>query len=170
MIGNPRLLFLDEPTTGFDPGARRDAWQNLRDLRDAGVTILLTTHYMDEAQALADRVAVISQGRVVATGTPANIGGRETARARIRFALPVGAALDDLPVPALGGDDALLTVETREPTRVLHLLTGWALQRGVVLDRLAVDRPSLEEVYLQLTDPSPAGAGDDVAVLTRSTG
>jgi len=170
VIGNPRLLFLDEPTTGFDPGARRDAWQNLRDLRDAGVTILLTTHYMDEAQALADRVAVISQGRIVATGTPANVGGRETARARIRFALPVGAALDDLPVPALGGDDALLTVETREPTHVLHLLTGWALQRGVVLDRLAVDRPSLEEVYLQLTDPSPAGAGDDVAVLTRSTG
>ena len=113
---------------------------------------------------------VISQGRIVATGTPANIGGRETALARNRFAPPVGAALDDLPVPALGGDDALLTVETREPTRVLHLLTGWALQRGVVLDRLAVDRPSLEEVYLQLTDPSPAGAGDDVAVLTRSTG
>jgi ABC-2 type transport system ATP-binding protein len=170
VIGNPRLLFLDEPTTGFDPGARRDAWQNVRDLRDAGMTILLTTHYMDEAQALADRVAVISQGRIVATGTPASIGGRDTARARIRFALPVGAALDQLPVPTVRGDDALLTVETGEPTRALHLLTGWALQRGVALDRLTVDRPSLEEVYLQLTDPSPARAGDNESVLTRSAG
>ena len=90
LIGAPELLFLDEPTTGFDPNARRDAWQVVRDLRGQGTTILLTTHYMEEAQALADRVAVISGGRIVAEGTPATIGGRDTARARIRFALPAG--------------------------------------------------------------------------------
>ena len=90
LIGGPELLFLDEPTTGFDPNARRDAWQIVRDLRDEGTTILLTTHYMEEAQALADRVAVISGGQIVAEGTPATIGGRDTARYRIRFAQPAG--------------------------------------------------------------------------------
>lgn len=97
MVGNPRLLFLDEPTTGFDPSARRAAWQVVRDLRDAGTTILLTTHYMDEAQTLADRVAVISAGWIVAEGTPASLGGRDTARARIRFALPDGTSAAELP-------------------------------------------------------------------------
>ena len=97
LIGGPELLFLDEPTTGFDPNARRDAWQIVRNLRGEGTTILLTTHYMEEAQALADRVAVISGGRIVAEGTPATIGGRDTARARIRFALPAGYPAADLP-------------------------------------------------------------------------
>ena len=119
LIGDPRLLFLDEPTTGFDPNARRDAWQIVRDLRDAGTTIVLTTHYMDEAQALADRVAVMSGGRIVAEGPPSTIGGRDAARARIRFALPDGYTAADLPLPAVAGH-GLVTVETAEPTEALH--------------------------------------------------
>ncbi|HUA30305.1 MAG TPA: ABC transporter ATP-binding protein [Streptosporangiaceae bacterium] len=150
MVGNPRLLFLDEPTTGFDPGARREAWEIVRSLRAAGTTVLLTTHYMDEAQALADRVAVISGGRIVAEGTPSAIGGRDTASARIRFVLPSGCTPGDLPPDAVVAD-GLVTIETADPTPVLHRLTGWALERGTVLDRLTVDRPSLEDVYLSLT-------------------
>jgi ABC-2 type transport system ATP-binding protein len=177
MVGNPRLLFLDEPTTGFDPSARRGAWQVVRDLRDAGTTILLTTHYMDEAQALADRVAVISAGRIVAEGTPDSLGGRDTARTRIRFALPAGASVRDLPVAGQPGDDGLVTVEVDEPTAVLHQLTGWALDRGVTLPGLVVDRPSLEDVYLLLTDgggadgtgADGAGDGDGAAAHGRRT-
>jgi ABC-2 type transport system ATP-binding protein len=157
MIGDPELLFLDEPTTGFDPSARRGAWQIVRALREAGTTIVLTTHYMDEAQALADRVAVMAGGQIVAQGTPSAIGGRDTARTRIRFALPRGSTLGDLPAAAVPGDDGLVTVQTTEPTRTLHLLTAWALGRGTLLDRLTVDRPSLEDVYLRLTgDDEPA--------------
>jgi ABC-2 type transport system ATP-binding protein len=155
---NPELLFLDEPTTGFDPNARRDAWELVQDLRSAGITILLTTHYMDEAQALADRVAVMSGGQIVAEGTPANIGGRDTARTRIRFALPDGYAVGDLPADLVSspvpGPGAMVTVETDSPTGTLHQLTGWALRRGTELGLLTVDRPSLEDVYLRLTDYS----------------
>ena len=151
LIGNPDLLFLDEPTTGFDPNARRDAWEVVRNLRGSGTTIMLTTHYMDEAQALAGRLAVISDGQIVAEGTPATIGGRDTARARIHFTLPPGCTAADLPVDAMpaGG---LVTVQTAEPTQTLHQLTGWALRQGTVLDQLTVDRPSLEDIYLRLTD------------------
>jgi ABC-2 type transport system ATP-binding protein len=161
MIGNPRLLFLDEPTTGFDPNARRGAWELVENLRSAGTTILLTTHYMEEAQALADRVAVIAAGQIVAAGPPATIGGRDTAQARIRFGLPTGHATGDLPFETTAGDDGLLTVHTDEPTLLLHRLTGWALDHGVTLSRLTVDRPSLEDVYLRLTgspteEPDPA--------------
>ncbi|MGI8492782.1 MAG: ABC transporter ATP-binding protein [Acidimicrobiales bacterium] len=127
VIGNPRLLFLDEPTTGFDPSARRGAWQVVRDLRAAGTTILLTTHYMEEAQQLADRLAVIASGQIVAEGTPATIGGRDTARSRVRFALPSGCGPADLPVPVELGADGLAEIEVDEPTEVLHHLTGWAL-------------------------------------------
>jgi ABC-2 type transport system ATP-binding protein len=155
LIGNPELLFLDEPTTGFDPSARRDAWQIVRGLRGCGTTILLTTHYMDEAQALADRVAVMSGGRIVAEGTPSDLGGRASAQARIRFALPRGHAVADLPPGAALADpvldDGLVTAATSMPTETLHQLTGWALSRGLTLDRLTVDRPSLEDVYLGLT-------------------
>jgi ABC-2 type transport system ATP-binding protein len=151
LIGRPDLLFLDEPTTGFDPGARRDAWQIVRNLRGSGTTILLTTHYMEEAQALADRVALISGGQIVAEGTPSAIGGRDSARARIRFALPGSCAVADLPLAASADGDGLVTVETTEPTATLHELTGWVLGRGMVLDRLTVERPSLEDVYLRLT-------------------
>jgi ABC-2 type transport system ATP-binding protein len=151
LVGRPDLLFLDEPTTGFDPNARRDAWQIVRDLRGEGTTILLTMHYMEEAQALADRVAVIADGQIVAEGTPSTIGGRDTARTRIRFALPAGRTAGDLPFDVVPGD-GLVTVETAEPTRTLHQLTGWALGHGTVLDQLTVDRPSLEDIYLRLTD------------------
>ena len=163
LVGNPKLLFLDEPTTGFDPSARQDAWELVRGLRAAGTTVLLTTHYMEEAQALADRVAVLSGGQIVAEGTPDTIGGRDTARTRIRFARPAGYALADLPLAASAGADSagddLVTVETAEPAEALHQLTGWALSRGVPLDRLTVDRPSLEDIYLRLTGPDTAGSG-----------
>jgi ABC-2 type transport system ATP-binding protein len=165
LIGGPDLLFLDEPTTGFDPSARRDAWQIVRNLRGSGTTILLTTHYMEEAQALADRVAVISGGQIVAEGPPSALGGRDTARVRIRFALPPACSVADLPLPASVAADGLVMVEAAEPTAALHQLTGWALRAGCVLDRLAVDRPSLEDVYLRLT-------ADDAApdLVTNSTG
>jgi ABC-2 type transport system ATP-binding protein len=154
IIGNPRLLFLDEPTTGFDPNARQAAWQVIRDLRASGTTILLTTHYMEEAQALADRVAVIASGRIVADGTPATIGGRDLARTRIRFALPVGCTPEQLPCAAVVDLDGLVLVEVDNPTEALHSLTEWALQRHIVLAQLTVDRPNLEEIYLQLTSTS----------------
>ncbi|WP_042370854.1 ABC transporter ATP-binding protein [Streptacidiphilus neutrinimicus] len=161
IIGNPRLLFLDEPTTGFDPNARHGAWDVVRNLRDTGTSILLTTHYMDEAQALADRVAVIAAGRIVATGTPATIGGRDHALKRIRFTLPDGCSPDDLPVPVDVEADGTVTASVAEPTRVLHQLTGWALDRGLVLNGLTVEQPSLEDVYLGLTADHEAAPAPD---------
>jgi ABC-2 type transport system ATP-binding protein len=151
LIGDPDLLFLDEPTTGFDPSARRDAWQLVRDLRADGTTILLTTHDMEEAQILADRVVVLSGGRVAAAGTPSTIGGRDTATARISFALPAGVAATDLPFPAATDGNGGLVVETDSATETLQRLTTWAVDRGVELTGLAVERPSLEDVYLELT-------------------
>jgi ABC-2 type transport system ATP-binding protein len=151
MIGNPGLLVLDEPTTGFDPNARRAAWQLIRNLRDAGATILLTTHYMEEAQALADRVAVMADGHIVAQGGPSTIGGRHTAQTRIRFALPTESAVADLPVDAVPGGDGLVVAAVDEPTEALQRLTAWALSRHIVLDQLTVDRPSLEDAYVHLT-------------------
>ena len=158
VIGNPRLLFLDEPTTGFDPSARHSAWQLVRELRASGTTIVLTTHYMEEAQELADRVAVMAAGIIVAEGDPATIGGRDRARARIQFTLPPGAQSDDLPVAPTEHEGGLITVEVDDPTTTLYALTGWALQRNTSLPDLAVLRPSLEEIYLQLTqiDTPPA--------------
>src|SRR5438105_1695784 len=117
LIGDPELLFLDEPTTGFDPSARRQAWGLVRDLCRLGKTVLLTTHYMDEAQALADRVIVIAAGVIVAEGPPESIGGRGAARARIRFVLPPGVAPADLPVPAGDGLDGEVVIDATDPTR-----------------------------------------------------
>jgi ABC-2 type transport system ATP-binding protein len=158
IIGNPRVLFLDEPTTGFDPSARRGAWDVIRGLRDQGTAIMLTTHYMDEAQELADRVAVISGGKIVEQGVPATLGGRDRARARIRFQLPDGYAAADLPVQATVGEDGRLVVEADEPTELLHRLTGWAVEQRTVLPGLTVDRPSLEDIYLGLTAVQAAAA------------
>jgi ABC-2 type transport system ATP-binding protein len=158
LIGNPALLYLDEPTTGFDPAARRDAWQLVRGLRTAGMTILLTTHDMDEAQALADRVVLLSGGVVVAVGEPAALGGRDAERARISFRLPAGYTAADLPVPSHPAN-GMVVVETGAPTQTLHQLTDWAMGRGQVLAALTVERPSLEDVYLELTragTPPPA--------------
>ena len=178
LIGDPELLFLDEPTTGFDPAARRDAWQLVRSLRDSGTTILLTTHYMEEAQALADRVAVLSDGQVVAQGTLADIGGRAAAQTQIRFALPRGCVAADLPAwarPGMGpaaGPEAgdLVAVAVSEPTRALHELTTWALHRGLVLDQLTVEPPSLEDVYLRLTGPGRAADTDGTRAGGRRAG
>ncbi len=160
LVGNPELIFLDEPTTGFDPSARRDAWDVVRGLCAQGRTVVLTTHYMDEAQALADSVTVIAAGRVVASGSPDTLGGRDRGETTVRFELPNGVALAELPlpddmVPQLRGD--FVELHVAEPTALLHALTGWAVGRGEVLSGLAVDRPSLEDVYLSLTGNSKAG-------------
>jgi ABC-2 type transport system ATP-binding protein len=153
LAGDPELLFLDEPTTGFDPAARRGAWEIVRNLRSLGKTIFLTTHYMDEAQTLADEVAIISQGVIVAQGPPRTLGGRDTAATRLRFRLPEGA--DELPETLRSVatvTDATVELSTDDPTATLHELTGWALDRGIRLDELEVSRPSLEDVYLSITE------------------
>ncbi len=151
LAGDPSLLFLDEPTTGFDPGARRRAWEVVRNLASIGKTIFLTTHYMEEAQALAGRVAIIARGRILAEGPPASLGGRDLDEAVIRFRAP---GVNDLPHPAeakVSVRDGLVEIRTPDPTRLLHDITGWALARGEVLDGLEVVRPTLEDVYLRLT-------------------
>jgi ABC-2 type transport system ATP-binding protein len=160
LVGDPDLLFLDEPTTGFDPSARRQAWSTIKDLCALGKTVFLTTHFMDEAQALADRVAVMVDGRIVALGTPAEIGGRDTAPTEIAFALPAGVGLADLP-PLDGARIAetapgQVHVSTGEGLRAAHVLTGWALERGHELRGFAVSQPSLEDVYLRLTETQEA--------------
>ncbi len=134
LIGDPDLIFLDEPTTGFDPGARRTAWETIRNLRSLGKTILLTTHYLDEAEQLADRVAVLRDGVIVREGAPAELtGGAVETEIRYR----------------VGGEE--IVERTREPTQRLHELTAEALGRGEELDQLEVRRPTLEDVYLELT-------------------
>ncbi|HEY7966301.1 MAG TPA: ABC transporter ATP-binding protein [Solirubrobacteraceae bacterium] len=135
LIGDPELIFLDEPTTGFDPAARRTAWDTIRTLRDLGKTVLLTTHYLDEAQELADRVAIIKGGKILAEGSPAQLGVGGSSRYRVAY-------LD-------GGEPVV--EQTEDPTALLHELTSAALARGERLEGLSVTRPSLEEVYLELT-------------------
>jgi ABC-2 type transport system ATP-binding protein len=149
LVGDPDLLFLDEPTTGFDPQARRNAWDLVKRLCTLGKTIFLTTHYMEEAQYLADRVAVMAGGRVLALGTPGSIGGRDAGTTQIRFTLPGHVALSDLPFAARV-DNGRALIETSDPTRTLHALTGWALERGVPLGQLTATGRSLEDVYLEL--------------------
>ena len=149
LVGSPDLIFLDEPTTGFDPAARRNAWDLVKRLGGLGKTVLLTTHYMDEAQYLADRVAVIAGGRIVAEGDPKSIGGRDSGAAVIRFALPAGTPGSSLPVSAKV-DGGFVLIEAPDLTRTLHAVTGWALERGLELEGLTVSRPSLEDVYLEL--------------------
>ena len=136
LVGDPELLFLDEPTTGFDPSARRQFWDVIESLRDLGKTVFLTTHYMDEAQRLADRVTIIAAGRIVAQGTPGDLGEREKGAATIRYRDAAGEAV---------------TIETLDPVRELNRLTGEALKQGEDLEALEVTRPSLEDVYLDLT-------------------
>ena len=140
LVGDPDLVFLDEPTTGFDPAARRSAWDMIRSLRSLGKTILLTTHYLDEAQQLADRVAVIRAGTIVGLGTPAALIG-DTRRTEIRY--------------RRDGEPAV--IETDDPTRVLHDLTAGALAAGKELEHLEVRRPTLEDVYLELVDDDGDG-------------
>ncbi|MHB1500630.1 MAG: ABC transporter ATP-binding protein [Candidatus Dormibacteria bacterium] len=150
LAGDPDLLFLDEPTTGFDPSGRRETWEVVKNLAGLGKTVLLTTHYMDEAEYLADRVAIISGGRIVAEGTPATLGERDRSVARVRFRLPGGVALPG-ELGATSTRDGLAEIATGDLTRVLHDLTGWAIDRRVSLDGLEIVRPSLEDIYLGLT-------------------
>ncbi len=155
LIGDPELIFLDEPTTGFDPSARRASWVVIDGLRKLGKTIFLTTHYMEEAERLADRLAVIVDGRIVAEGTPGTLGGRRLEASQIRFTLEQGATVDQLPL-SLGEriqvePDGALRLDSTTVTADLNLLSGWALDRQLELDDLQVTRPSLEDVYLQLT-------------------
>lgn len=150
LIGNPELVFLDEPTTGFDPAARRNAWEVVRRLSQGGTTVLLTTHYLEEAQQLADRVAVISQGVLVAEGDPDTLGGRHRAAATIRFRLPAGITPEELAPHPFRLVGELVEITTTQPTSVLAAVTARAVERGLELEGLEVTRPSLEDVYLQL--------------------
>ncbi|MPZ69152.1 MAG: ATP-binding cassette domain-containing protein [Actinobacteria bacterium] len=147
LAGDPDLLFLDEPTTGFDPAARRNAWDMIRNLKSLGKTVLLTTHYMDEAQNLADRVAIIRRGEIVVEGEPGILRGRDT-DTRVRFAAPAGASP---PLEAVATSDGLLEIKTADPTRTLYELTSWAVENDVRLERLNVSSASLEDIYLELT-------------------
>jgi ABC-2 type transport system ATP-binding protein len=139
LIGDPELLFLDEPTTGFDPSARRQAWDVIAGLRDLGKTVFLTTHYMDEAQRLADRVTIISAGEIVARGTPEDLGDRESLPTKIAYRL----------------DGKEFSLETTTPVKDLHELTARALEQGLELEGLEATRPNLEDIYLSLTAEVP---------------
>jgi ABC-2 type transport system ATP-binding protein len=158
LIGDPELIFLDEPTTGFDPAARKSAWSVIAGLRDLGKTIFLTTHYMEEAEYLADRIAVLAAGRIVAQGTAATLGGRDTEASVISFTLPPGVPAADLP-PALAAcvnrtANGRVEADTPSPLRLVGVLADWAEARHVDLPDLQVHRPTLEDVYLQLTRES----------------
>jgi len=150
LVGDPDLVFMDEPTTGFDPSARRQAWSIVENLAALGKTILLTTHYMDEAQHLADRIAVIAKGIIVAEGTPETLGDRQKAEAIVRFHLPDGVSTSDLPIAPTAVENSLVSISHESPTLLLNRLTSWALERKIELEGLSVERPSLEDVYLQL--------------------
>jgi ABC-2 type transport system ATP-binding protein len=162
LIGDPELLFLDEPTTGFDPSARRQAWGVIGGLRDLGKTVFLTTHYLEEAQALADRVAIISAGRIVATGSPDELTGDGQARTEISFRLPAGVHAPDLPFAVRTSariDAGAVSLTAEDPIPLLRELTNWAADRGVGLPGLTVGAPTLEDVYLELTEHAD-GAGE----------
>jgi ABC-2 type transport system ATP-binding protein len=153
LVGNPELLFLDEPTTGFDPSARHEAWEVLSGLRGLGTTILLTTHYMDEAEALADRVGVIVDGIIVAEGPPSDLDGRSNGPCEIRFRLPVQISLNELPeIPAgrVNAENGRVRIETVASIATLGALVDWARARNLELPDLVIERPSLEDVYLNL--------------------
>jgi ABC-2 type transport system ATP-binding protein len=151
LIGDPELIFLDEPTTGFDPSARRQTWEVIAGLRDLGKTVFLTTHFMDEAEALADRIMILAAGRIVAEGTPQTIGGRDVGTTVISFALPEGVTAGQVPGPAEVKANGRVEIRVPEPVPALHALTGWAVQAGLALADLTVQRPSLEDIYLRLT-------------------
>lgn len=159
LIGDPDLLFLDEPTTGFDPSARRAAWEMVAGLRDLGKTVLLTTHYMEEAQFLADRVAIVSAGRIVAVDTPDNLGDRRRLPSTISFVVSRETDLNGIATigntrieAAEEAETVKVRIETGNAVADLNRLTGWALENGIELGQLEVRRPSLEDVYLELTD------------------
>lgn len=157
LMGDPRLIFLDEPTTGFDPGARREAWDVIRNLRTVGCTVLLTTHYMDEAQMLADRISVISSGKIIAEGTADELAAQVAATPRITWKPDAGAA-----VPGRFNarkDEDRLVIETHDVAEVIHQLTRWAKIEGVALHDLEIARPNLEDTYLRLISGGGESSG-----------
>jgi len=166
LIGDPDLLFLDEPTTGFDPSARHEAWEVVKGLASLGKTVLLTTHFMDEAEHLADRVVVIAKGRVVAEGPPQTLGFRDRAKATVRFRLPSGVVLPaDLGVTPVHNGFSQLTVD--DPVEPLHRILHWAIDSGVTLEGLEVVRPTLEDVYLALTESAAAATAAGAPTAKR---
>jgi ABC-2 type transport system ATP-binding protein len=166
LAGNPDLLFLDEPTTGFDPSARHEAWSVVKNLAALGKTVLLTTHYMDEAQYLADRVTLVTAGRVVAEGPPTSLGQGRLSVTHLRYRLPAGQAPPPPDLTGTTGPDGVTDLVPDDLTLTLNRLTGWAIEHGVSLADLEIVRPSLEDVYLALTG-SDAGSGPDAAERTR---
>ncbi len=165
LAGDPELIFLDEPTAGFDPAARRDAWQLIRSLAERGATILLTTHSMEEAQALADEAAVMNKGEIIALGPPAALSEHQQTVIRFRLAGPGGGTPPAVPgVSPVPGEAGGWELRTARPTADLHALTGWALGHGTELSALTVSAPTLEDVYLQLTET------DDPADGSRASG
>jgi ABC-2 type transport system ATP-binding protein len=159
LVGEPEVLFLDEPTTGFDPSARRRSWELIDRLRSLGTTILLTTHYMDEAQYLADRVAVIADGRIVASGRPSDlgVGGGGVRLTVVEFRVPHGIDLPESIAAAGVLSDGVYQAATAAPTALAAEVTGWAASQGIELDGFSVTRPTLEDVYLELTEEAPTG-------------
>jgi len=158
LVGDPDLIFLDEPTTGFDPSARRAAWEMIAGLQALGKTIFLTTHDMEEAEHLADRICVLAAGRIVGEGTPQTLGGRDSARSEISFAWPAGVGRADLPPTVLSAltdeHHGRAELQSHAPMEVLGALAAWAHEHGYELGDIEVHRPTLEEIYLQLTDGS----------------
>jgi ABC-2 type transport system ATP-binding protein len=151
IVGDPDLIFIDEPKTGFDPSARRQAWTIVKNLTSLGKTVLLTTHYMDEAQFLADSVAVIANGKIVAEGTPDSLGDRQTARSIITFTVGTSGGASLRVEGAVMAPNGTVELRSVDPTTDLHAITGWALDNAVDLVDLSVTRPTLEDVYLELT-------------------
>lgn len=151
IVGNPELLFLDEPTTGLDPAARRTTWDLIRLLSTQGTTVLMSSHYMDEVEALAHRVAVLSRGRIAAQGSTASLGGRDKGEATIRFILPNDVAISDLPITPSRVDGNVIELRTSDDLTTLHRLIDWALDGNVAIEGLSVTRETLEDIYLALT-------------------
>jgi ABC-2 type transport system ATP-binding protein len=156
LVGDPDVVFLDEPTTGFDPSARRDAWAAIRNLCALGKTVFLTTHFMDEAQALADRVAVLRSGRIVAEGAPDELGGRRELPATVRFLAPTVADAPDIAGAEVRREGEHITVTARDAAGAAHAVTSWARERDITLADFSVTRPTLEDVYLRLTESAGA--------------
>jgi len=154
LVGEPDLIFLDEPTTGFDPHARRQAWSTIRSLCELGKTVFLTTHFMDEAQTLANRVAVMRAGKIVAIGSPDELGGRGQRPCVIRFTLPAGAEPPPTPGAEVTRDGDRVKLQTTDPVRVTAAITAWAVEQGVELAGFSVTQPTLEDIYLELTGES----------------
>ncbi len=160
LAGDPDLLFLDEPTTGFDPSARREVWEVIKNLKTLGKTVLLTTHFMDEAQYLADRLAIIADGAIVAEGEPETLAGRDKMRAAVRFTLPAGIAPPEH-FHAHTTSANTFEIRTVEVTTILFELTSWARSVSLELEDLRIDRPTLEDVYLELTSGAAIASSEE---------